>query len=1052
MIKSGKRAAKFIQSAIFLIVVFALNVSGNGTFTRYEIDNRQAEPETVLQSLQVTGRVLGPDGLSLPGVTVLVKGTTTGTVTNIDGVYNLTVPNANSVLSFSFVGYTTQEVAVGNQREINITLQPDLLRLDEVVVVGYGTMRKSDLTGSVMRVRGEDFRAQSMTQVSEMLAGTIAGFNLNQGTTAAGGGSGLEVRGPTSITAGTSPLIVLDGVIFYGSLRDINPNDIESIDILKDASSAAVFGAKAASGVVLITTTKGRTGKPTINFSSRLGATHSYNERRELGPDEFILFRQSYFRQLFADRDFHFYTHPDELPSDVSVDQWRTMSATPLADNVDEWMTRMRFFPEEQLAYRTGETISWYDEVFRTGLRQDYDLSIAGGTDEAAYYWSIGYNNNEGIRVGDQYSSIRSRINADYSVVDWLKVGLNAQYSDRDESSVPVNLNYASSPFAQMYDENGNLKRYPHGHTDNPFLDYFRTSRFNKRNSLFASLYADINLPLGFNFRVSYQPRYENYKYLNFITISERLGGFPATENPSGRRDESTRFAWMIDNLLTWDGSFGDHNFNLTFLANIEEDQYWYSRMDNRNFTPNQQLIFHGLHYGDSPEIIVEDTRSTGDALMGRLNYSFNGKYLLTTSIRRDGYSAFGIENPRAVFPAAAIAWVLSEENFFNVEPVNWLKLRASWGVNGNRDIGIYSALAGTSSSLLYDGFRTNVGVNTTSLANASLRWERTEALNLGIDMGLLDNRVYITADVYDMTTTDLLLDRELPRVTGFNNITSNLGELQNRGFEITVDTRNLNRPNFSWRSNFLFSLNRNKIIRLWEDTGEYTLLGETHSGELPDFTNQWFPGQALDVVWDYNVTGIWQLNEAAEAARYGLEPGDFKAVDVNGDGSYVNFDDKHFIGYTAPRHRLGFRNDVTFLGNFTASIFIRADLGHVGSYNVALNRGYESNDRWNRNVGPVPYWTADRPNDEYARLNTNIAAFGGGIMIYKPRSYVRIQDISLTYNIPASLIRRAQINDMQLFTSVRNLATFTKWPGWDPESGMNPMPRTFTFGLNLSL
>jgi TonB-dependent starch-binding outer membrane protein SusC len=245
---------------------------------------------------------------------------------------------------------------------------------------------------------------------------------------------------------------------------------------------------------------------------------------------------------------------------------------------------------------------------------------------------------------------------------------------------------------------------------------------------------------------------------------------------------------------------------------------------------------------------------------MGRLNYSFMGRYLLTASIRQDGYSAFGLENPRAVFPAVATAWVLSEENFFNVENVNWLKLRVSWGVNGNRDIGIYSALAGTTSSLLYDGFRTNVGVNTTSLANSALRWERTEALNLGIDMGLLDNRVYVTADFYDMTTTDLLLDRELPRVTGFNNVTSNLGELQNRGFEITVDTRNINQPNFSWRSNILFSLNRNKIIRLWEDVGEYTLLGATHSGELPDFTNQWFPGQALDVVWDYNVTGIWQL------------------------------------------------------------------------------------------------------------------------------------------------------------------------------------------------
>ena len=363
----------------------------------------------------------------------------------------------------------------------------------------------------------------------------------------------------------------------------------------------------------------------------------------------------------------------------------------------------------------------------------------------------------------------------------------------------------------------------------------------------------------------------------------------------------------------------------------------------------------------------------------------------------------------------------------------------------------MYAALANTGSSLWYDGTNTRVGVYNTTLANPGLRWERTASFNFGIDATLLENRIDLTADYYDMTTTDLLMNRILPRVTGFDNITTNLGELGNRGFEVTLSTKNVTTPAVTWNSNLVFSLNRNKIKKLFGDVGSYRLVGKDYYGEVPDYTNGWFPGQAVDVVWDYDIVGIWQTGES-EAATYGLQPGDFKAVDVNGDGKYVNLDDKQFIGHRAPRYRLGLRNDITFLKNFTASIFISADLCHIGSYSAALNSGYESNDRWNRNVGPVPYWTADRPNNEYARLNPIVSAFGGGLMIYKPRSFVRIQDVSLSYNLPSDVAQRLRLNNLNVFGAVRNLATFTEWSGWDPESGMTPMPRTYTFGLSFSL
>jgi TonB-linked SusC/RagA family outer membrane protein len=1004
------------------------------------------------QQKQITGKVTDTQGLPLPGVSVVVKGTTVGTVTNPEGNFILSVPNSAETLQFSFVGMKTQEISVNGKSDFTVIMEDDVVGIEEVIAIGYGTMKKSDLTGSVHRVNAEEFKTQSMTQVTEMLTGTIAGFNANQATSAQGGSS-MEIRGPTSLTAETTPLIVLDGVIFSGSLRDINPYDIESVDILKDASSAAVFGSKAASGVVLITTSKGKTGKPTINFSSKMGLAESYNERRGLGPEEYVQFRQDFFRQMFPGTDYNFYTHPDELPEGVTTEQWRALSSTaPLDDNVKEWMARMRFFPIEQENYLAGRTMDMYDEVFRTGLRQEYDLSIAGGTENATYYWSIGYNDNEGIRVGDQYSSIRSRLNADFKIVKWLSAGLNAQFSDRDESSVPASMSfYVNSPYGQMFDEEDNLIRWPHGHSDNPLLDYYRTSLLNKTNSLFANMYAEVKLPLGIKFKVSFQPRYQAYKYLSFTTISEKLGG-QANEIPSGERRESSTMNWMVDNLLTWNREFGEHSFDVTLLANMEENRYWSTVMSNKNFSPNQELGYHGLHFGDSPEISVNDTRSTGDALMARLNYTYKGRYLLTASARRDGYSAFGLENPRATFPAFAFGWVISDEGFFKSKMINRMKLRLSWGANGNRDIGIYSALARTSSVLWSDGSTTRVGVYNSGLANSGLKWEKTTSFNLGMDVAILDNLIDFSADVYDMVTTNLLMDRVLPRVTGFSNITSNLGQLRNRGLELSVNTRQINKSNFTWKSNLVFSLNRNKIEELFGDTGTYTLLNEERTGDIPDFTNKWFPGQAIDVVWDYDVNGVWQLNEAEEAAKYNMQPGDFKAVDVNDDDRYVDLIDKKFIGHTEPRYRLGLRNDFSFLKNFTASVFVRSDLGHIGSYSAALNGGYESNDRWNRNNGPVPYWTKDNPNNEYARLNVNTGGYGGGLMIYKPRSFVRIQDVSLTYNLPAEVVNSIKMNNIQVYGSVRNLATFTKWPGWDPESGMSPMPRTFTIGVNCSL
>lgn len=993
---------------------------------------------------------------SLPGVTVVVKGTQRGTTTDADGRYAVQAA-ATDVLTFSYVGYTLKEVAVGNQSVIQVTLQPSTNALDELVVVGYGTMKKSDLTGAVIRIDSKTFKNQPMTQLTDMLTGTVAGFNANQATSAAGGSS-LQIRGPKSLTANSSPMVVMDGVIFNGSIADINPADIETMDILKDASSAAVFGARAAGGVILITTKKGATGKPVINVSANVGTAQTANDFKPFDKDGYLTFRRDLLRATNPDRPSFYYDNPGTLPTGVSLEQWRAASNNPQADNTQEWLSRLRFFPIETENYLAGKTVDWYKEVIRTGLRQNYDVSIGGGSQNVTYYWSLGYQNNEGILRGDKFSTIRSRLNVDFKVTDWLNVGVNSQFADRDEGTVPANLPqmFIMSPYGSMFDENGNALWYPNSFAvANPLINYYGQERMRKVNTLFASLYGKIKLPFGFDYKISFQPRYAASKDYNFWSSNTLDGGSTRSGGYSTRADSSA-YEYILDNLLHWNKQFGVHQFDVTLLYSAERNRGWYSKMANQGFVPNQNLGFHGMQYGTSPAMETNDTQITGDAAMARLNYTLFDKYLITASVRRDGFSAFGTKQPRAVFPAAALAWKISEEKFFNIGFVSQMKLRLSWGVNGNRDIGAYSALAQLLSAMYYDGTNVQVGVYNTSLANPNLVWEKTKSINVGMDLSLLKNRIDLSMEYYDMTTTDLLMKRLLPEITGFKDITTNLGLLGNKGFEMTINIINTEKANFSWRSGLVFSFNRNKIKRLFGDYKEETANGNTVRTELPDYSNEWFPGQAIDRVWNYNVTGIWQTAEKDAAAVYKLQPGDFKAVDVDGNGKYEALLDKQFIGYRQPRFRIGLRNEFTFWKNFTASVFLRSELGHIAPFAEGLRTGgSDTYDR--RNTNDFPYWTPDNPTNEYARLNTNTNVFGGGIKVYKKLSFLRLQDVNVGYALPSDLSKKLKVNSVRVFASARNLLTFTQWPGWDPEAwdsdGNNvPMPKNFTVGLNLSL
>ena len=1005
------------------------------------------------QQRTISGTVTGEDNSSLAGVSVTVKGTTVGTLTDVDGKFSLPVAPSAQTLVFSFIGMKTQEVALTTENVYNVTLAESMVGLDEVVVIGYGTAKKADLTGSVASVQPETFKTQNIKQIGEMLTGTVAGFNANQGAKAAGGSS-LEIRGPTSLSAGTTPLIVLDGVIFNGSLADINPNDLQSVDILKDASSAAVFGSKAASGVILITTIKGTIGKPVINFTTKIGISDLLN--KDFGPfPDYLTFRRDFMRtRRYTNPDYYWFS-PEDLPEGVTLDMWRNASNNPQADNMQEWFTRLNLFQTEKDAILDGTNVDWQDLIFHTGVSQDYDLSMSGGTKDVRYYWSLGYLDNSGIIKGDMFSAIRSRLNLDGNITDWLKVGINSQFSIRDESSVEAAVGQYRYvvPYSQVFNDNGTVNWYPNGYTGgpaSPLVNYYGQDRIRKLNNLFASLFAEIKLPFGFSWRTSFQPRIQTTKDYNFWDkttvegVQSHIGGY-------GRRQDFSSMEWMLDNILKWNKEFGIHVFDLTLLQNAEKNSGWESQYDNQNFQPVDYLDYHGMAFGSIPSVTSNDTKSTGTALMARLNYTLMNKYLLTVSIRQDGFSAFGQKHPTARFPAVALGWKISDENFFNVDVINRMKIRLSYGINGNRDIGTYASIAQLNPNTYFDGTTTRIGTYANTLSNPDLRWERTAALNLGLDIGLLEDRIDITIDAYNSETTDLLMSRQLPRITGFNSVFANLGKLTNRGIETTLNTVNVNRSGITWKSSVVFSLNRNEIKRLFGDIKTFTLLGVEQTGAVPDFTNQWFPGQSLDIVWNYDVLGIWQEEEADQALVYKQYPGYVKADDVNQDGVFTDMQDKKFIGHDSPRYRLGIRNEVTFMKNFTASLFIRADLGHIGNYSTVSLEGHSTFDR--RNSFERPYWTPENRNNEWPSLAHFPDAFGGGIQLYYPNSFVRIQDASLSYDLPTAFAQKIKVSSLRIFASARNLATFTKWPGWDPEVGaINPMPRTFTFGLNLSL
>ena len=1007
------------------------------------------------QQRTIKGRVVDEHNEAVIGANIMEKGTANGVISDINGAFSMNV-SSNATLVVSYIGYISQEVQIKNKGEITVRLAEDAQTLSEVVVVGYGTARKRDLTGAVMQVKSSQLENESPSSMQDLLRANVPGLSVGFSAGPKPEGS-LLIRGKNSINAGTTPLIVLDGTIYPGDLADISANDIEQIDVFKDASSAAIYGARSASGVIIITTKMGKSEKPTISFDASVGiATHAVKQD-VFGTNDFTSWRTDVFNSANPNHQPYQFNDPRTLPSDVPVEQWMAYDSSK-GDPVETWLRRIGFKNIEIQNYLEGKSTDWADMVFQNGLRQDYNASISGKTKSVNYYWSMGWTDNDGLIANDEFKSFRTRLNLDAKINKFLTVGMNTQFTQRNGSDIAADwIQYQKlTPYGSPTNEDGTIKLNPGDDTSakHPLIDAYYTDKRNIVNNLNANIYAKISLPFNISYQMNFAPRYE------WATdFQHKSSKHPDWKNIGGSAYRNFRqdFLWQLDNIVKWKQTFAKvHDFDFTFLFNAEKFQRWSDKMNNEGFDPSDQLGYHYMQGGILPTISSDDEYRTGDALMGRLFYSYKSRYMVTGTVRRDGYSAFGQENPRAVFPSVALGWVFSDEAF--MKKASWLdyaKLRVSWGMNGNRDIGVYRALAkmGTNKYIymspdgtVYNGSYTYVN----SLANKGLKWEKTTSINVGMDFSMLHDRLKGSVDIYKANTKDLLIERTLPELIGFSTVMSNLGELENKGFELSLTSINMQERNFTWSSTFNFTLNRNKIVHLYGDMedvldAEGNVIGQK---EADDIKNKWFIGKSIDEIWGLEVIGVWQQNEAEEAAKYGLQPGDFKLRDVDGSGDYT-IEDNVFQGTSSPKFSWTLRNDFKIGKNFDVSFMLYSLWGQKGTFDIAKHSGTTVyNDR--QNAYKLPYWTPENPTNKWARIDSSTG--GNAFSVYRKKSFIRLDNISVGYTLPVQWIRKFSLGSVRVYANIKNVAVWAPdWELWDPENN-GPTPRTYTFGINVTM
>jgi len=986
--------------------------------------------ENTQQQRSVSGKVTDSGGQALPGVTVVVKSTTQGTVTNANGDYSLSNLPEEATLVFSFVGMQTQELIVGNQTSINVRMEEGTIGIEEVVAIGYGSLKKSDITGAIKQADLEPYKNVAANNILERVKGVVPGLNVN-GTNTAGAVPGMIIRGQNSTAASNSPLIILDGAIYNGSIGDINPDDIKNFTVLKDASATAIYGSRSSNGVIIIETIDGQG----INGKPKFGLKLDYGISNELTPLK-VYDGKGYIQKYL---DYLQYTNPNATIENVipnlQANEYKNYNATPNHE----------------------ETIKdGYDLVSQIGKKFNTSLNISNSLEKIRYFASVSLNNQKGIILNDDFKHISARINLDTDITDWLNIGVKSFYSLRDYSGdSPDSWSRTRlSPYGSLYNDDGSYCMYPQDWVGvrNPFSTIAQEDK-DIQNNLNGILSGTVKIPWikGLEYRTTFSNEvrwYERFQFHDENTI-DGVG-----VDGTGYRSYSRTYNLLYDNIINYHRVFNEkHDLNVTLLYSYELSSWENLRANAYGFVTSV-LHSYNLKDGSTPSVNTGGGQTNGIGQMGRFVYSYAGKYALTGTIRRDGYSAFSKNKKWGVFPSVALRWNIGQEEFLkSIENIDHLAVRVSYGANGNQSIPAYGSLAkmGTSQYLYGGDNAYTVTQYISTLANDDLGWEATTGLNLGLDFLIFNNRINGSIDAYRAKTTDLMFSLSLPTTSGKSSIVSNIGEIGNRGLEISLHTLNIKKHNFNWTSDFAFSLNRNKVV---------TILGRDDDGDGKEddlISAGYFIGRSLGTIYNYKVTGMWQQDDVDNGTiMNGLRPGDYKLEDVDGDGAITSDKDRQFIGDTKENFIWSWTNTCEYK-DFSLMMYFYSIWGGNNKYLSTSNTPYNELTGAEATVANHPvfdYWTIHNTGAVFPRLDYTSASYRG--VWYIDRSFIKLQKISLTWNA-SQLARKMNLNfsDLKFSLSADNLYTYAPhWIGLDPETNNGvtnsaiPSIRTYLFSI----
>jgi TonB-dependent starch-binding outer membrane protein SusC len=1004
--------------------------------------------ESPLVLIDLKGTITDEKGNPLVGASVKVKGTNIGTSTNATGSFSLPTPETKGIIEVSFVGYVNYEMSFSGNEPLQIVLKQSPSVLDDVVVVGYGTQRKSDVISSVTTVKPEKMTRNVTLDVGEMLRGKAAGVYVTTSDAGPGGSSNILIRGRSSISAGTNPIVIADGVRI-GAINDLNPADIESVEILKDAAAQAIYGARASNGVILITTKRGKAGKVTVDYNGYYGT--------QTAKRNFDVYTGSEFAQLKREADRA--VNKNIMRSDALI-----------------------FSADELAAIAENRSIDWSTQVMKPATIQNHDLSFSAGNDKTRIYVGTNYQNMTGIVPTTNIQKGTLRLNLDQTLSSWMKVGINTSFqtsksSDPDVSGI-VRQVVTASPLGNIFNADGSYNVRPGGNQEsfNPLLNLQQTQNTNTNRNDILNIFLDITPFKNFTNRINASRRSWNFKELNYNTKLSESGVANGAANGYIYYQENVE--WQVENITSYKKSFGEHNLNFTTVFSASEQNY-YNFRNSSSKIPNDILGIYGLQTAliNVPTINGNQRRLVSG--VGRIQYDYLSKYYVNLSARADGSSVFGAENKWGYFPAVAVGWNVYKENFMaGFKNLSNLKLRASYGSVGNEAIAPYGSLSlANQVDYLFGVDRISGYSPGSTLANPKLKWETSTTLNLAVDFGFFNNRLSGTIELYDKNTTNLLVNRQLNASIGYSAQPDNIGKVQNKGIEIQIDAIPIIKKDFTLKTGIMFSMNKNSIKSLYGD-----LNGDGVQDD--DVANNWFIGQPIEIFRQPKYLGVWQAQEVYPGSTFnkangkweiggvqapvavdkatGLPlvdpftgkapiPGTCKLEDKNGDGK-INADDNYITSRYAKW--MGSFNISAKYKNFDFSMDIYTVQGLIRNNQFLWDYTAGGDLRGNRNGIKVDYWTPENPASMYPQPNAGTSPPGMTNLGLQDASFWRLQNLTLGYSLPSKVTSKMKMANVRVYVTAQNLITVTDYQAYSPEQDLYayPMTRNFIFGLRVGL